>query len=164
MLFPRRHPILIGTMKPISTAILFLSLPSYNLAYTTPIKQKFLKPSFPYRLQFFHTDTAMNPSALSATRTSTDHNYKYWNRELRSKRNVSNEQNTTQYAKILSLSDPNDDSNTALYSGELPEGATLLAVGTSFDEFDIEALKKQNPNVIFVSHPQVSVSPICSIL
>lgn len=89
---------------------------------------------------------------------------KYWDRALRRKTSPNQdgeeeqeqEQRTVlKEARILSLSDPNDDANKALHSGELPEGATLLAVGTSFEEFDIESLKAQKPNVIFVSHPLV---------
>ena len=55
-------------------------------------------------------------------------------------------------AKIVSLSDPNDDANSALHHGELPDGVKLLAVGSTVEDFDVPALKEEAPNVIFVSH------------
>lgn len=66
-------------------------------------------------------------------------------------------------AKIVSLSDPNDDANSALHKGKLPAGAALLAVGTKFDEFDIEALRKDEPNVLFCSHP-LAREPLVELL
>lgn len=66
-------------------------------------------------------------------------------------------------AKIVSLSDPYDDANSALHDGELPIGARLLAVGTNMDEFDIDALRKEEPNVLFVSHP-LSRQPLPELL
>lgn len=56
-------------------------------------------------------------------------------------------------AKILSLTDVKDNANDAVNSGKLPEGATLLGIGATLDDFDVETLKKEKPNVIFVSHP-----------
>jgi hypothetical protein len=58
-------------------------------------------------------------------------------------------------AKIISLSNPDDDANSRLHHGTLPEGTCLLAIGTKLEEFDIEKLQKEQPNVIFVSHPKV---------
>lgn len=58
-------------------------------------------------------------------------------------------------AKIISLSNPDDDANSRLHHGTLPEGTSLLAIGTKLKEFDIEKLQKEQPNVIFVSHPKV---------
>ena len=96
----------------------------------------------------------MLSSVLSATsKTSPDHHTKYWNRELRSKIQVNTERKVVRQAKIISLSDPDDKKSAAL--NLLPEGATLLAVGVSFDAFDIEALKVQQPNIIFASHRTV---------
>lgn len=66
-------------------------------------------------------------------------------------------------AKIVSLSDPHDDANSALHNGELPAGARLLQIGTKFDEFDIDALQKEEPNVIFCSHP-LSRKPLVQLL
>jgi hypothetical protein len=63
-------------------------------------------------------------------------------------------------AKIISLSDPDDDANSRLHHGALPEGTCLLAIGTKLEEFDIETLQKEEPNVIFVSHPKVIGSAI----
>jgi hypothetical protein len=58
-------------------------------------------------------------------------------------------------AKIISLSNPDDDANARLHHGTLPEGTCLLAIGTKLEEFDMEELQKEQPNVIFVSHPKV---------
>lgn len=93
------------------------------------------------------------PSLLSAA-TITDSTAKYWDKASRSKRGIATDRTVVKNARIISLSDPNDDANKALHSGELPDGARLLAVGTSFEEFDLDLLKKEEPNVIFVSHPK----------
>jgi phosphoglycerate dehydrogenase-like enzyme len=66
-------------------------------------------------------------------------------------------------AKIVSLSDPYDDANAALHDGELPIAARLLAVGTCFEEFDIDALRAEEPNVIFCAHP-LSRGPLVELL
>jgi len=67
-------------------------------------------------------------------------------------------------ARIISLSDPYDDANEALHCGEeLPAGAKLLEIGTKTNDFDMDALQKQEPNVIFVSHPQ-SRQPLAELL
>jgi phosphoglycerate dehydrogenase-like enzyme len=69
----------------------------------------------------------------------------------------------TQQARILSLADPNDPNNVPLHKGVLPEGASLLAIGTSLEEFDIETLKAAEPNVLFVSHPKAR-EPLADLL
>lgn len=61
----------------------------------------------------------------------------------------------TRPARILSLSSADDPANVPLHQGDLPEGADLLAIGTKLEEFDVETLKLQKPNVVFVSHPLV---------
>jgi phosphoglycerate dehydrogenase-like enzyme len=66
-------------------------------------------------------------------------------------------------AKIVSLSDPHDDANAALNYGELPLGARLLQIGTKFEEFDIDALRRDEPNVIFCAHP-LSRKPLAELL
>jgi hypothetical protein len=58
-------------------------------------------------------------------------------------------------AKIVSLSNADDPANAPLHKGALPDGSSLLAVGTNIAELDIERLKQEEPNVLFVSHPQV---------
>jgi hypothetical protein len=58
-------------------------------------------------------------------------------------------------AKIISLSDMDDPANAALHKAKnLPEGAKLLAVGTKLEDFALDELRAQAPNVLFVSHPQ----------
>ena len=66
-------------------------------------------------------------------------------------------------AKIVSLSDPHDDANAALNYGELPIGAKLLQIGTKLEEFDIDALRREEPNVIFCAHP-LSRKPLVELL
>lgn len=81
---------------------------------------------------------------------------KYWNQSNR--RNYQTA--ITREAKIISLSSPDDDANSRLHHGSLPEGATLLAIGTKLDDFDLDELTKAQPNVIFVSHPKVNATVI----
>ena len=57
-------------------------------------------------------------------------------------------------ARILNLSDPNDDANSALTKGPLPAGAEIVAEGYRMEDFGkLEELKEKGVNVIFVSHP-----------
>lgn len=82
-----------------------------------------------------------------------ENNDRYWNREISAKGLFSSgERKIVKEARIISLSDPNDDANSPLHAGKLPEGASLLAVGTCFEDFDIDNLKKMEPNVVFVSY------------
>eukprot|EP00565_Helicotheca_tamesis_P003684 CAMPEP_0185738918 /NCGR_PEP_ID=MMETSP1171-20130828/34161_1 /TAXON_ID=374046 /ORGANISM="Helicotheca tamensis, Strain CCMP826" /LENGTH=360 /DNA_ID=CAMNT_0028410311 /DNA_START=216 /DNA_END=1298 /DNA_ORIENTATION=- len=79
--------------------------------------------------------------------------YKYWNREEseHGKYAEMTKDDVKKEAKILSLCDPsNDDTNVALHQGQLPPGATLVAIGKTAEDFD-DSLKEQKPNVIFVS-------------
>jgi phosphoglycerate dehydrogenase-like enzyme len=67
-------------------------------------------------------------------------------------------------AKIISLSDPNDGANAPLNDAQdLPEGAELLQIGTSIADFDIDKLRAQGANTIFVSHP-ASREPLAKLL
>ncbi|KAK1747030.1 D-2-hydroxyacid dehydrogenase [Skeletonema marinoi] len=86
----------------------------------------------------------------------------YWNRETC--------QPTSQYkgeitkeARILALCDPHDAYNKPLYDGPLPEGSKLLAVGSTLADFDNESIINQDPNVIFVSHPNAR-GPLVELL
>jgi len=82
--------------------------------------------------------------------------YKYWNREEHAKTsgkynyliNISPE-SIKKEARIISLSDPNDDANIALKTS-LPYGSKVLATGITVDDFD-QILPSLNPNVAFVS-------------
>lgn len=68
-------------------------------------------------------------------------------------------------AKIVALAKPDDPSIQILLRKEnekqpqqhLPEGSSLLAIGTSLEEFDLEVLREEKPNVIFIGHPGVRV-------
>lgn len=79
----------------------------------------------------------------------------YWNRET-SKHGEGYSGKVIKEAKIVCLSDPDDKDNEPLYRGgdKLPEGSSVLAVGTALEDFDLEALKEAQPNVVFVSHPK----------
>jgi hypothetical protein len=94
-------------------------------------------------------------SSTTSSRISSG-NMPFWNREESAPKAYSLDAPIVQEARILSLSNPDDPANARLHKGELPEGASLLQIGTKMEEFDIEELKKQNPNVLFVSHPKVS--------
>ena len=99
--------------------------------------------SFPSPMQ----GTKEAPSDTSSAR------YKYWNREEseHGKYAVIVEDMVKCEARIISLSDPNDGANVALHQGKLPTGAKLLGVGTKLEDFDNDLLKKEQPNVVFVS-------------
>jgi len=80
--------------------------------------------------------------------------YKYWNREEYARKGrydylikVSPE-SIVKEAKILNLSDPDDEANEALF-GRLPFGSTILKTGTKLTDF--EDIAAQEPNVVFVS-------------
>jgi phosphoglycerate dehydrogenase-like enzyme len=79
--------------------------------------------------------------------------YKYWNREEYTRKGrydylikISPE-SIVKEAKIISLSDVNDEANEAL-STSLPFGSKLLQTGTSLDDFQH---LDEKPNVVFVS-------------
>jgi phosphoglycerate dehydrogenase-like enzyme len=90
-------------------------------------------------------------SAFSATTTANMP--QYWNREESMPKTLSKDKPITQQAKIISLSIEDDPANVALHQGDLPEGSSLLAIGATIDEFDIQKLQEEKPNVLFVSHP-----------
>ena len=101
----------------------------------------------------------------------------YWNREESVKfRSIDDKHKQQQpppikEARIISLSPPNDPNNLPLEESKsnnskykLPTGAKLLAVGATMEELgDIELLKKENPNVIFVS-PGVSSTTLEKVI
>lgn len=87
----------------------------------------------------------------------------FWNREESTPRCFSPDKPIVKQARILSLSNSEDPANAALHKGNLPEGSKLLAIGTKLEEFDLESLKKEEPNAIFVSHPK-SKLPLVDLL
>eukprot|EP00547_Thalassionema_nitzschioides_P003308 CAMPEP_0194220072 /NCGR_PEP_ID=MMETSP0156-20130528/27391_1 /TAXON_ID=33649 /ORGANISM="Thalassionema nitzschioides, Strain L26-B" /LENGTH=355 /DNA_ID=CAMNT_0038949947 /DNA_START=75 /DNA_END=1142 /DNA_ORIENTATION=- len=87
----------------------------------------------------------------------------YWNREESIQGNFSKDKTISRAAKVISLSSADDPANCPLHKGVLPEGSSLLAIGTTVDEFDITALKVHKPNVLFVSHP-MSRKPLVELL
>ena len=88
----------------------------------------------------------------------------YWNRET-SKHGEGYSGKVIKEAKIVCLSDPDDKDNEPLYRGgdKLPEGSSVLAVGTALEDFDLEALKEAQPNVVFVSHPTCILFPCAHV-
>ena len=103
-------------------------------------------------------------TTTSSTSTATS---PYWNREETPKSSFSGP--ILHPARILSLADPDDPNNTPLHVDPLPEGATLLAVGTSLEQLStatattIEQLKAAEPNVLFVSYSKAR-QPLAEIL
>jgi phosphoglycerate dehydrogenase-like enzyme len=95
--------------------------------------------------------------------TSTLLKMQYWNREESPPQNYTSNAPIVKHAKIISLSDVNDDANAAVNHGELPQGASLLAIGGSMDDFDVADLKQQEPNVVFVAHPKAR-QPLADLL
>ncbi len=106
--------------------------------------------------------TFMAASKLEAPRIIPSENadpamksYKYWNREEYARKGrydylikVSPE-SIVKEAKILNLSDPNDDANGALFENNLPFGSSIVKTGMKLSDFD--DVRDQSPNVIFVS-------------
>jgi phosphoglycerate dehydrogenase-like enzyme len=88
--------------------------------------------------------------------SSTDNSNKeplYWSRNL-----IKDERETLlpviQSANIISISDPDDPTNDLLHRAPLPDGAQLLQIGTSLQDFDIPQLLAAGANTVFVSHAQ----------
>lgn len=81
-----------------------------------------------------------------------------WNRETSKSQDFDESSPILQEARIISLTDPNDPANDPVNNAihdpsQLPEGASVLAVGHRLDHFDLDYLREQEANVIFVSHP-----------
>lgn len=86
----------------------------------------------------------------------------YWNRET-GKPSSNIKGKIMREARILALCDPDDAYNEPLYGGTLPDGAILLKIGTSLEDFDVQSIVDQKPNVIFVSHPKAR-DPLVQLL
>lgn len=123
--------------------LMFLSVSLRSAAFSPVNKSLFIKTSPKRTLSAF---------AVSATTNMPQ----YWNREESTRKAFAAQKPICKEAKIISLSDANDPANFPLHKGELPEGASLLAIGSSVEEFDIAKLEEEKPNVLFVSHPLVS--------
>jgi phosphoglycerate dehydrogenase-like enzyme len=103
-------------------------------------------------------------SQESAVEDSSNSTPMFWNREESQRRSFSTSQRVVKQAKIISLSDPNDCANKPLNEAkELPAGAELLQIGSSMEDFDIDKLRKQGANTIFVSHPAAR-EPLATLL
>jgi len=85
----------------------------------------------------------------------------YWNRETSKHGDVSGK--IVKEARIVCLSDPDDKDNLPLYEGDLPEGSAILKIGATMSDFDIDALREAEPNVLFVSHAK-SREPLPELL
>lgn len=89
----------------------------------------------------------------------------FWNREVSNRLAYDANVPVVKEAKIISLSDVNDPSNGPLHNStdSLPEGARLLAAGGSIEDFDLEMLKREGANTIFVSH-SLAREPLARLL
>ena len=97
-----------------------------------------------------------NKSATAPLHSLKQRHNLFWNREENSGEGgkylslvESSPDFIKQEARILSLSASQDDANSALHGGKLPPGASLLAVGSSVEDFD--SFQSSEPNVLFVS-------------
>lgn len=124
----------------------FISLQSHRsfVAGTNSLKS----PVKPVEITSEHADPAMK-------------DYAYWNREEYAASKKAGRYNyliqispesVVRDARILSLSDPDDEANVSLQEN-LPFGAAVLATGTSASDFDflVDEGKSNVPNVLFVS-------------
>lgn len=86
---------------------------------------------------------------------------KYW--KSSGKQSFSEAAPILRKCQIVSLSDAKDPANDGLHHGTLPDGAELVAIGATLDDFDLPHLLKMEPNVLFVSHP-LSRGPLQELL
>lgn len=87
----------------------------------------------------------------------------YWNREVSARKQYNSSKPVIKEAKIVCISDPNDDSNSLLYKGKLPDNAQIIAMGSEVSDFDIGKLKDEKANVIFCSHAKAR-EPLAKLL
>jgi len=128
------------------------------------------------------TDTsndANNCGAAAAEAAAV--NALYWNRETSASRQYGTRQGPiTRQAKIICISDPNDDANQIIINEETltsaltssdadadaespSSSAKILAVGSQLEDFDIPKLKEDGANVIFCSHAKAR-EPLAQLL
>lgn len=148
-------------MKPVSASFLIQATSRSRLGLVRPLASK-IRSSSTLQLTFRGNLTSTR-RFLSATTGGGD-----WNRETSKPFDFDVGKPIVEQARIISLTDPNDPANdpvndAAKDPSELPEGASLLAIGSSLEEFDLDALKAQEPNVIFVSHPMAR-EPLAQLL
>eukprot|EP00956_Cyclotella_meneghiniana_P001435 scaffold1577_cov72-Cyclotella_meneghiniana.AAC.12 len=82
--------------------------------------------------------------------------YKYWNREESKKGEASyvldmSPESIQKEARIICLASDDDEASAPLTQGLLPFGSKLLKSGATPDAFDLDSIKEQKPNVLFVS-------------
>eukprot|EP00934_Nitzschia_sp_Nitz4_P001527 Nitzschia sp. Nitz4//scaffold175_size95217//53359//54690//NITZ4_004726-RA/size95217-augustus-gene-0.25-mRNA-1//-1//CDS//3329538948//1527//frame0 len=143
------------TQSIMSVALSFKAASAFHFSKPS---LRLVRPAFLSRSFSFHPSSA---SAMQATPSSE--NPLFWNRENFQPRTSGFGGAISQPAKIVALSVPGDANNLALTDGELPEGAELLGVGSTIEEFDLEALREAEANVIFVSAPQAK-KPLAELL
>lgn len=114
--------------------------------------------SSPSSIIAFTANTEM-PSSGSTSSVSSI----YWNREASTRKQYDSSKPVIKEARIVCISDPQDDSNSVLYKRDLPDKAKIVAIGIGIDDFDIDTLKKQNANVIFCSHAKAR-EPLAHLL
>mmetsp|Transcript_22850 Transcript_22850/g.33881 ORF Transcript_22850/g.33881 Transcript_22850/m.33881 type:complete len:415 (+) Transcript_22850:68-1312(+) len=118
---------------------------------TSSIKNEAMKRSFLSSTKAIQSPARVIPSENADPAMKS---YKYWNREEYARKGrydyliKMSPESIVKEAKILNLSDPNDEANEALF-GRLPFGSTILKTGTKLTDF--EDIGTQEPNVVFVS-------------
>ena len=137
----------------------FIVLISILYTSTTTIysfKAPFNKPKRNPVSYFFNAEP-LSSSLLITSSTllqQTQQTMKYWNRETSEPQQYDKSKPIIQTAKIISLSDINDPANDLINKNNnknLPDGAQVVAIGSSIIDFDLQNLKQIQPNVIFVS-------------
>lgn len=143
-------------LRPIALCVASLpSLGTISAFLFAPVRS--VPPHFGSAPLHVAKDSEMNTNMGSSDRDSTI----YWNRETGKPSQCRGP--IVKEARILALCDPDDVNNELLYAGPLPQGATLLKVGTSLEDFVEASIVDRHPNVIFVSHPAARV-PLAQLL
>jgi hypothetical protein len=169
-------------LPPLTTGMLFcdknllltFSIMTYLLGYAPSFGGRSLKHGAQRAISSFSSPILRrNHRSIQRFRAPASNDGLYYNRETwkktadNSSRSFSSDSTKpiVKHARILSLADPRDPANDPLHQGDLGECATLLQVGTCWDDFDIPRLQQDatSPNVLFVSHPQAR-EPLAQLL
>jgi len=145
-------------------------LSSRTLPSPSSLQSPYLSRKKFYTKEYSSSSLLSSPSSETTnTTTTTVPMSEYWNREESSTFLSSASSAVKKEARIVSLSplNGNDPNNIPLEhpTGELlPEGATVVGVfGNNLDESDIEYLKKEKCNVIFVS-PGITKTTLATLI
>lgn len=97
---------------------------------------------------------------LNSSSTTTSN---FWNRETSIRKQYPESKQPIKEARIICISDPQDDANKLLYNEENLEQSKVLAIGSTVEDFDFQRLNDQKANVIFCSHPAAR-EPLAKLL